>query len=289
MKLSVILSTYNQPAWLELVLWGYAAQTHRDFELIVADDGSGAETRAVIERMRTDTPLRLQHVWHEDAGYRKCEILNRAIAAAAGEYLIFSDGDCIPRRDFVQVHATLARPGRYLSGGALRLSQATSTSVTAEAVRVGRVFDAAWLRCNGRRGGRHRLRLLRNSRVAAALDALTPTRASWNGGNASTWKDALVAVNGYDHAMRYGGQDRALGERLENSGLRGVQIRHRAVLLHLEHPRPYRSEESIQANRAIRARIRATGEQRTPVGLAELAPDATLRIDGTTALHEETA
>ena len=76
---SVVVSTYNQPRALELVLWGYAAQTHRDFELVVADDGSRDDTRAVVDRLRRESGLRLVHVWHADRGFRKTEILNRAI------------------------------------------------------------------------------------------------------------------------------------------------------------------------------------------------------------------
>ena len=103
-SVSVILSTYNQPRWLEKALWGYAAQRMRDFEVVVADDGSGPETADVIVRMQGHNGLRLVHVWHEDRGFRKTEILNRAVIAARGDYLIFSDGDCIPHPEFVATH-----------------------------------------------------------------------------------------------------------------------------------------------------------------------------------------
>ena len=106
---SVIISTYNSPHWLEKVLWGYAAQTHADFELIVADDGSERQTAALIARMRHPIRQRVSHVWHEDRGFRKCRILNRAIAAAEGKYLVFTDGDCIPRKDFLAQHVRYAR------------------------------------------------------------------------------------------------------------------------------------------------------------------------------------
>jgi glycosyltransferase involved in cell wall biosynthesis len=271
MRVSVILATYNQPRWLEKVLWGYAAQTHRDFQLLIADDGSGADTAAVVQRARAELGLRPVHVWHEDRGHRKCEILNRAVLAADGDYLVFSDGDCIPRNDFVQTHATLAEAGRFLSGGALRLPRGISEAISRADVESGSFADGGWLAGRGWEPGRQRLRLLPNGAMAAMLDRLTPTGASWNGGNASTWRDAVVAVNGFDHDMQYGGQDRAFGERLENQGYRGKQIRHRAVCVHLEHDRPYRTEESIRRNRAVRDRIRRERETRAPEGLAQLA------------------
>ncbi len=113
MRISVIISTYNSPEWLEKVLWGYAAQTDHQFEILIADDGSHDATRRRIDSLRTPTQLTIQHVWHEDRGFRKCTILNRAIDAATGDYLIFSDGDCIPRADFIATHRRLAQPGRF--------------------------------------------------------------------------------------------------------------------------------------------------------------------------------
>ena len=88
MFVSVILSTYESPDWLAKVVWGYAAQTHRDFELVIADDGSSPRTAECIGYLRHATKLSLRHVWHAKHGFRKCRILNRAILAVAGDYLI---------------------------------------------------------------------------------------------------------------------------------------------------------------------------------------------------------
>ncbi|HEU4452646.1 MAG TPA: glycosyltransferase family 2 protein [Longimicrobium sp.] len=270
-KASVIFTTYNSPRALELVLWGFAAQTRRDFQVVVADDGSGPETRAVVDRVREEAGMEILHVWHEDRGFRKTEILDRAILASSGDYLLFTDGDCIPRRDFVDVHLRLARPGRFLSGGYLKLPAAVSEAITPEDVKSGRVADLGWLRAKGWRPGRHALRLLRSEKLAAALDAATPTRPTWNGHNASGWRDDLFRVNGYDMEMEYGGLDRALGECLENAGVRGLQVRFRAPVLHLHHERPYVDPEKVRRNRELRARIRAEGRTRAARGLAELA------------------
>lgn len=270
MRVAVILATYNQPRWLEKVLWGYEAQTHRDFEVVVADDGSGPETAEVIERARSESVMRIRHVWHEDRGFRKSEILNRAIVASDADYLIFSDGDCIPREDLVSVHVRHAGPGRFLSGGYLKLPAAVSERITRDDVREGRVSDMKWLRAAGWNPGHRALRLTRSATLAAVLDALTPTSPTWNGHNASTWRTAIVQANGFDLDMPYGGQDRALGERLVNLGLRGRQIRHRAPCMHLDHGRPYRDQAKIEANLAIRSRIKRNRETRARLGIAEL-------------------
>lgn len=278
MNISVILSTYNQPRWLELALWGYAVQTDRDFELIIADDGSRPETAAVVQRMQRETGLDVVHVWHEDRGFRKCEILNRAIEQSRGDYLLFSDGDCVPRRDLLAVHREQAEPGRFLAGGYLKLSEAVSQSVTRTAVEQGYVSDLRWLRSQGWRPGRRALRLTRSGRFAALLDAVTPTAARFQGNNASVAREALYAVNGFEGEMGYGGEDVALGRRLEMLGVRGKQIRHRAICMHLHHSRPYRDPAVLRANRAWYQRMQAEGEFRARRGIAELPQDPTLAV-----------
>jgi glycosyltransferase involved in cell wall biosynthesis len=278
--ISVVVTTYNQPRALELVLWGYAAQSVRGFEVVVADDGSGDETAALVGRMRAETGLRIVHVWHEDRGFRKTEILNRAILAASGDYLLFTDGDCVPRRDVVEVHGRLAAPGRFLSGGYLKLPAGVTAAIAPEDVWTGRVADRGWLRARGWKAGRHALRLVDSPLLAAALDRATPTRPTWNGHNASGWKADLLLVNGYDLDMAYGGLDRALGERLENAGVHGAQVRFRAPVLHLHHERPYVDRAKWRRNREFRARIRREAIVRAPQGIAELGADGTLRVTG---------
>ncbi|HEV2736092.1 MAG TPA: glycosyltransferase [Longimicrobiaceae bacterium] len=280
MPVSVILSTYNKPHFLERVLWGYAVQTRRDFEIVVADDGSGPETAEAIRRVRAETGLEIVHVWHEDRGFRKTVILNRAILAASGDYLLFSDGDCIPRRDLLAVHTALARPGAYVAGGYLKLPEHVSARIGIDDVVSGRVVDLRWLREQGWRPGRRALRLLGTRRLPALFDRLTPTAAHFHGNNASASRDAILAVNGFEGEMGYGGLDRALGYRLENLGVPGIQARHRAVCMHLHHDRPYRDPETVRRNREILDRIRATGEVRAGRGITELTHDPTLRIEG---------
>ncbi|MCY4645439.1 MAG: glycosyltransferase [Gammaproteobacteria bacterium] len=266
MHLSVIVSTYNAPAWLEKALWGYAGQRHRNFELLVADDGSTDETARLLRRYaRRGLPIR--HVRQADDGFRKSRILNRAIVAARADYLVFSDGDCIPRADFLTAHATLARPGRFLSGGYVKLPMAVSRAIARDDVTSGRAFSLPWIRARGVRGPRRLVKLGIAPRAAPAADLLTTTRATWNGHNASGWRRDILAANGFDERMQYGGEDRELGERLENAGIRGLQVRHRAVCVHLGHPRPYATAESIARNRRIRRTTRAQGILRTPFGI----------------------
>ena len=273
-RVSVVLSTYNAPDWLEKSLIGYESQSHSDFSVVVADDGSTEETKQLIEKFQRDSKLKIQHVWHEDDGFRKCEIMNRAIVASDADYLIFSDGDCIPRRDFVESHVVAASPGRFLSGGYYKLPMGLSKHIQRSHIESGEVFNVPWLRKNGLPFSYKMLRLNSYGLRARILNRLTTTRPTWNGHNASGWMTDIVNANGFDHRMQYGGEDRELGERLENKGIKGVQIRYHAVCLHLDHSRGYVNEEALAVNRAIRDHTLREGIVVTEHGIKQLPKDA---------------
>lgn len=263
---TVILSTYNQPRWLQLSLEGYARQTRTDIELIVADDGSGEATRSMVDAIRKTLPFPMLHTWQADEGFRKCRILNRAIELARAPYLIFSDGDCIPRHDFVEAHLQSRKPGRFLSGGCFRLSRATSAAICQDDVRAGRFADHDWL--TARAGvGKRSLKLGAKPAWARWLNRLTPVAATWNGHNASGWREDLILVNGFDERMGYGGEDRELGQRLTNAGIRGRHVRYSAVTIHLDHDRSYVRTEMLVRNQAIREETRRRGSVRTCHGI----------------------
>ena len=249
--ISVILTTYNSEAWLEKVLIGYQHQQFEDFELVIADDGSGPATRELLARFAGQFRHPLQHIWHADDGFRKCEIQNKAIVAARADYLIISDGDCIPRRDFVQAHMTLRKPGHFVAGNCVRLPMATSLAIDAEDIASGRCFDADWLLANGFARGDMSQRITAKGRLAWLLDMLSPTKVEFYGNNAACWKADAIAVNGFEERMRYGGSDFELGDRLKHLGVQGIRARYRAIVFHLDHGRPYADPERIKANRAI--------------------------------------
>ncbi len=252
---TVLFATYNEPRWLEWVLWGYTTQTVRDFEVLVVDDGSREDTRAVIDRLRPQMNYPLRHFWQPDEGYQKCKGMNRGILLADSDYLIFTDGDCIPHREFIARHLALRERGRFLTGGYCKLPLALSQQITREDILAGRATDYAWLAANGLQ--RHTLKLrAKNEWLRSALNRLTPVKPRLHGHNASAWKDDVVRVNGWDERMQYGGQDLELGERLVNAGVRGKTIRYSAICVHLEHKRGYMKPEMRQKNDAIRAETR---------------------------------
>ncbi len=264
---SVIFTTYNHPKWLEKTLWGFAAQSYRDFEIIVADDGSGPETGEVIERMQNEIEIPLRHLWQEDDGFQKCRILNKAVVASRGEYLIFTDGDCIPHPDFVKNHVELARENTMLSGGYFKLPLDVSRAITKEDILNGNCTRPGWLLRHGVPFTPKLAKLFSHPLIGAVLDALTVTRATWNGHSSSTWKIHVLEVNGFDERMQYGGQDREFGERLMNLGIKTRQVRYRCSCVHLDHGRGYARPESIARNKAIRQHTRQNRLTRTEFGI----------------------
>lgn len=267
MKASVIMSTYNSEEWLEKVIWGFSAQSELDFEIVIADDGSGPKTRELLDRLRPMIPMPLIHVWQEDNGFQKSQILNKAIVASNSDYLIFTDGDCIPRKDFVATHLKHREKGYFLSGGYFMLPMNISQAISKDDIIHQRCFDIEWLISEGLPKSFKNNKLTAAGLPAKFLNFITPTKATWNGHNASGWKEDLVFINGFNQEMQYGGQDRELGERLFNKGLKAKQIRYSAIVIHLDHARGYVNEATWKKNFAIRESTRKNKVVRTPVGI----------------------
>lgn len=262
----VIISTYNHPEQLEKALWGLKYQSRLADEIIVADDGSGESTRELIARYSDTMPIR--HIWHEDKGFRKTTILNKAVEEAQSDYLIFIDQDLIARNDFIFNHCLYARRGHFISGGAVMIPKELSTALTEEDIRSGNAFRIAWLRQHGMRWNWKMSKLWSSAWGCKWLNRLTPARASWNGGNASTWREYILQAKGFDQRMRYGAEDREFGQRLENAGIQGIQLRYGTSLLHLWHERPYRNEEDFARNRAIWCETKKQRLTTTAYGIA---------------------
>lgn len=267
MKLSVVFTTYNSPVWLEKVLWGFYYQTFKDFELIIADDGSTNQTKLVIENFQRQTNMHIRHVWQEDQGFQKTRILNKALALCSCDYVVFTDGDCIPRADFLEVHHQQKAPGRFLSGGYFKLPMNTSWLIEPSHIQSGAAFKIDWLVKHGLKPSRKVMKLNATGLKQKWLNLLTPAKASWNGHNASAWRTDLFNVNGFDERMQYGGEDRELGERLINAGIKGKQIRYSAICLHLDHARGYVEPHMLKANLQVRKTTKQSKLTKTAFGM----------------------
>lgn len=252
MKISVIITTYNSEEWLRKVLFGYSIQTEQDFEVVIADDGSTNETKTVIESFQSKFKFPIIHVWQPDEGFQKCKILNKAILKTNSDYLLFTDGDCIPRNDFVAQHLKHKEKGYLLSGGYFKLSMPTSNIISPTEIVNQKAFSINWLINNGVKKSFKLSKLTINRWFAGFMNWVTTTKKTFNGHNTSCFKADLLAINGFNEEMQYGGLDREVGERLFNYGILGKQIRYSAICLHLDHKRSYASPETWEKNNAIR-------------------------------------
>jgi len=276
MRTELILSTYENPRALGLCLASVARQRVAVGSIAIADDGSGPETAAVIAAFAASHPAPVRHVWHEDRGFEKGAILNKAIASSVADLIVFIDGDVLIHPGFVARHIELARPGRFCTGSLIRLDAAATASVTPELVTSGRVFDRHWLRENRAidRFGTWLKTMPLPKPVMNALEILSPVQKALCGANASAFRADLLAVNGYDETIKYGGEDKDLGVRLTNGGVRGRHLRYTAPIVHLDHARGYADPERIRRHKAIIRQRRADGTSWVAQGIAKTAEAA---------------
>lgn len=239
--ISIIVTTFNREDALDAVLRSLAGQSDRDFEVIVADDGSRGATKAVVEAWKGKLGHRLEHVWHEDRGFRAAEIRNRAILAARGSYCIFLDGDCIARPDFVAVHRKLAQAGCFVTGNRILLSAELTRHVLNENLAPESWSFARWLR-ERLTGGVNRLSAL----LHLPLGPLRRLRANaWEGArscNLAMWRSDLDRVDGFDADYSgWGKEDSDIIVRLLRAGVRRRDGVFATGVIHLWHAEADRS------------------------------------------------
>ncbi len=247
MNTSLIISTYNNPQFLQLCLSHVLRQTIMPSEVIIADDGSRQDTATLIQQFRQTFPVPLLHVWHEDRGFRAGQIRNKAILAASGDYIIQIDGDILIHPNFVRDHLKFARRGSFVTGSRTLLN----ADKTTEALATGSVnFNA--------------LRLPFLSRFFQNLRASNGSYA--RGCNMAYWRDDIIAVNGYsDEFVGWGREDSDLSWRLINYGLKKRFIKFAALQYHLDHPHNSRYNDAHNIHLMEQARL----SRRTwcPVGI----------------------
>jgi glycosyltransferase involved in cell wall biosynthesis len=264
-RLSVIITTYNNPRALALVLAALRRQTVPEFEVLIADDGSGPDTAAMVAKHASRDWMPIRHIWHPDEGFRKCTITNKAIVAASGEYLIFFDGDCLPPSRCLEAHVRASRPGSYLTGGKIPLREELGSRLTVEQIESGMLdgFGLWWLGV----GKRRRLLLSHLPVLRDLMDRRVPRQPSWRGENSSAFASDLHRIGGFDERFTYGYEDADFGHRLQAAGIQGKSVRYTAPVFHLEHARPYAKPDELAMNRALYEQNRAIRLTRTPYGL----------------------
>jgi glycosyltransferase involved in cell wall biosynthesis len=240
--ISVIVTTYNREDALEAVLRSLARQTDADFEVIVADDGSGSATAALVEAWKAKVGHRVEHVWHEDTGFRAAEIRNRAVLASRGAYVVFLDGDCIVRPDFVAIHRRLAEQGAFVTGNRILLSRQLTEKVLERQLSPETWGFGRWI-IERLRGGINRLSALLHLPLGPLRDL---RRGKWQGArscNLAIWRSDLDKVDGFDADYSgWGKEDSDLILRLLHAGVRRKDGVFATGVIHLWHAEADRSQ-----------------------------------------------
>jgi glycosyltransferase involved in cell wall biosynthesis len=266
--ISVIVTTYNREDALAAVLRALGRQTDRDFEVIVADDGSGPATAEVIKRWSPQFE-RLGHVWQEHRGFRAAEIRNRAILDSRGELCVFLDGDCIPRPNFVAVHRRFAEPGWFVAGNRVLLSRALTERILRDHLEPELWGLPQWLVLRAR-GEINRIQPFVSLPLGPARHWAGLAWRSIRSANLAVHRSDLLQVDGFDAAFSgWGREDSDLVLRLMRSGVRRKDGRFATAVLHLWHPRDDRSRLPI--NDALLASVKDSSRVRASVGLSALA------------------
>lgn len=243
-KASIIITTYNWPAALEIVLAALNQQTEKNFEVMIADDGSHAETGELIARLQKSCFFPLTHVWQEDLGFRAAKIRNKAAAKAKSDYLIFIDGDCVPRKDFVARHLKLKEINYFIAGNRVLLSPRFTKSICEKKIPLAKKNFGFWL-----------VRRVQGD-CNRVFSLLRLPGNHWRKRKPHQWQGAktcnlamhyadFIAINGFDERFEgWGYEDSDLVLRLIHHGIQYKSGKFATTLLHLSHEQQSRFHES---------------------------------------------
>jgi glycosyltransferase involved in cell wall biosynthesis len=249
--ISVIVTTYNWPSALRLCLESLFAQRDKDFEIIIADDGSSPANLKLGRAYSANSPVSISYIHHDDQGFRAGTIRNKAVAQSKGEYLLFIDGDCILRPDFIARHRQLAASGYFVPGNRVLLSQGFTQEVIVQQIplyaKPVSYFIRLWLQKKiNRISGFVYLPLgfLRHSQPKKWQKAMTC--------NLGVWKKDFIRVNGFDELFEgWGFEDSDLVIRLIHSGVMRKEGRFALSVLHLWHPSNDKSKQDMNYQRLL--------------------------------------
>ena len=261
MTSSLIISTYNWPEALNLCLQSVLAQSLLPDEIIIADDGSGAETKKIIDQFRKTFKGTLKHVWHPDNGFRLAEIRNKAISVAVSQYIIQIDGDVILHKNFVEDHILLADRKVFVRGRRAMLSEPITKKLLIK--RGGKVSFL------------HRGVKRREHAVHVPFFKFFSQESSANGvmgSNMGFWKKDFEEINGYNSALQgWGAEDKELAQRFVNLGMLKRKVKFRAIQFHLFHPES--DKDNHEHQNAVIENIKNSKLTRAAQGLGEIKND----------------
>lgn len=234
---SLIVATYNWPEALRRCLQSVSRQKVLPAEVIIADDGSGPETRLLIEQFRTGFPVPIIHIWQEDLGFRKAEILNKAVKACTGEYIIQVDGDVILHRYFISDHHQAAEYGAFVRGSRARLTPPVTNEMLTGPEKHLHLFSKGIL---------NKLNAIHLPQLSFIAHRKKMCSRSVRGSNLAFWKRDFILTNGYNNELQgWGHEDEELAARFINNNIIKKIVKLSAIQYHLHHPELEKSKEPV--------------------------------------------
>lgn len=235
-KATVILAFYNDLPLLRTVLDALQSQSTGQFEVLIADDGSRPEVVAQLKTLLPTYSFESQHLWHPDAGFRKTVIMNQAVLAAKTDHLIFMDADCVPQQHFVNDHLRHLKPGLCQAGRRIDAFYEGLDNLTNTA--PAQLFSKRWLRFLVWAAQGKARNVEKGIRLPHALAKQLPQGRPWSlvGCNFSVCKQDLLAINGFDERadVQWGAEDSDIDRRLLKAGVRMVNLRYQATMIHFD-------------------------------------------------------
>lgn len=263
---SLIVTTYNAKEALKIVLDSIKHLVYLPTEVLIADDGSTEDTKALIESYQTHFPCPLRHIWHADKGFRLSAIRNRAINAARGEYIIILDGDMIVNPHFVKDHLRYAKRGVFLQGSRVILDEKTTQEILTN--KAENAFENAF-RYGGFKAKRSALlsqMVFATSRIRACFFDTKDFIKGIRGCNMSFYKSDCVAINGFNEAFEgWGREDSEFVARFLFNGGELRRLKFAGIVYHLYHPESTRT--MLESNHNIYLKTIAAKSRFCTLGL----------------------
>lgn len=239
MDIALLISTYNWPEALDLVLRSVVRQSRQPDEVLIADDGSDEQTAELIGDYAGRLPIK--HIWHEDQGFRKSIILNKAVRQVTSPYIIEIDGDIILHKHFITDHLKAAERGYFVQGSRAMIGERKSKEILETKQMDFHALTA---------GIRGRFNAVRFPVFSNIFRTNPLSSQNIKGCNLAFWREDYIKVNGYYNGFEgWGWEDYEFAERLINAGIRKKRLKWAAIGYHLFHP--LNSKANFEPNKLI--------------------------------------
>ncbi len=247
-SVGILISTYNWPRALEIIFKSILRQTQMPDEILIADDGSGLETEQVINKYRKLFKIPVKHAWHEDEGFRKGIILNKAVKQSASDYIIEIDGDIVLHPRFVEDHIRHAKRGHFVQGARTMIGEGTTREILQSGHAQLGVFT---------KGIKNRFNALRFPALSFMIKGNPYSSDNIKACNLAFWREDFISINGYNNLFfGWGSEDCEFAARLINAGVLKKRVKLAAVCFHLHHNYNSKSQFLVNGQRYSETKIK---------------------------------